>query len=57
MFGVKTGLYWRICWAFITPALMTLVLIYTLIEYKPLTYKDESYPHAYHSKYISNPIF
>lgn len=44
MLGVKSGLYWRICWGIITPGLMFLVLIYTLITFEPLQYKDVAYP-------------
>ncbi|XP_055383332.1 sodium-dependent nutrient amino acid transporter 1 [Condylostylus longicornis] len=44
MFGIKTGLYWRICWAIITPSLMITVLIYLIIEYQPLKYKNIDYP-------------
>ncbi|XP_073845387.1 sodium-dependent nutrient amino acid transporter 1-like [Musca autumnalis] len=44
MLGVKTGLYWRICWALITPGLMFAVLVYTLITLEPLTYNGVGYP-------------
>ncbi|XP_067628133.1 sodium-dependent nutrient amino acid transporter 1 [Eurosta solidaginis] len=44
MCGIKTGLYWRVCWAIFTPGLMFLVLVYTLINYKPLEYKGVAYP-------------
>uniref|UniRef100_A0A1B0G9S9 Transporter n=1 Tax=Glossina morsitans morsitans TaxID=37546 RepID=A0A1B0G9S9_GLOMM len=46
MLGLKTGLYWRVCWAIITPGLMFLVLIYSLINYQPLDYKGVKYPDA-----------
>ncbi|XP_013107532.2 sodium-dependent nutrient amino acid transporter 1 [Stomoxys calcitrans] len=44
MLGVKTGLYWRICWVLITPGLMFAVLLYTLITLEPLTYNGVAYP-------------
>uniref|UniRef100_W8BIU6 Transporter n=1 Tax=Ceratitis capitata TaxID=7213 RepID=W8BIU6_CERCA len=44
MCDLKTGLYWRVCWAIVTPGLMFLVLVYTLITYKPLEYKGVEYP-------------
>lgn len=44
MCDLKTGIYWRICWAIFTPGLMFLVLVYTLVTYKPLVYKDVAYP-------------
>lgn len=44
MLGRSTGWYWRVCWSLITPGLMFLVLIYTLVNHKPLRYKDTEYP-------------
>uniref|UniRef100_T1GY81 Sodium-dependent nutrient amino acid transporter 1 n=1 Tax=Megaselia scalaris TaxID=36166 RepID=T1GY81_MEGSC len=44
MIGLKVGVYWRICWSIITPAIMTVILVYTFIAYEPLTYKDIVYP-------------
>ncbi|XP_036334373.1 sodium-dependent nutrient amino acid transporter 1 isoform X1 [Rhagoletis pomonella] len=44
MCNLKTGFYWRICWAIFTPGLLFLVLVYTLINYKPLEYKGMEYP-------------
>ncbi|XP_039954948.1 sodium-dependent nutrient amino acid transporter 1-like isoform X1 [Bactrocera tryoni] len=48
MIGLKTGIYWRICWGLITPGLMLAVLIYTLVDLKPLTYKNVDYPRIAH---------
>lgn len=50
MVGLRTGLYWRICWGFITPSLMMTVLIYTLVDMKPLTYKNVDYPAVAHGE-------
>ncbi|KAH8405750.1 hypothetical protein KR215_008271, partial [Drosophila sulfurigaster] len=44
MLNVKTGFYWRICWAIVAPGLMFLVLVYMLFSYEPLTYKGVAYP-------------
>ncbi|XP_060655006.1 sodium-dependent nutrient amino acid transporter 1 [Drosophila nasuta] len=44
MLNVKTGFYWRICWAIVAPGLMFLVLVYMLFSYEPLTYKGVTYP-------------
>lgn len=44
MINVKPGIYWRVCWAFLTPLLMFTILIYTFISYEPLKYKDQPYP-------------
>lgn len=48
MVGLKTGIYWRLCWGLITPGLMLAVLIYTLLDMKPLTYKNVEYPAIAH---------
>lgn len=48
MTGLQTGIYWRICWGIITPGLMLAVLIYTLVDMKPLTYKNIEYPNVAH---------
>lgn len=45
MLHIKTGWYWRLCWSLITPGLMFMVLIYTLVNYEPLRYKDTDYPY------------
>ncbi|XP_065369350.1 sodium-dependent nutrient amino acid transporter 1-like [Calliphora vicina] len=44
MLNIKTSLYYRLCWSIITPAFMTAILIYTLVEYKPLDYNGVKYP-------------
>ncbi|XP_020801234.1 sodium-dependent nutrient amino acid transporter 1 isoform X1 [Drosophila serrata] len=48
MMGIETGWYWRICWRFITPGLMTAVLIYMLQDMSALTYKGVAYPTLAH---------
>uniref|UniRef100_A0A1I8PHM4 Transporter n=1 Tax=Stomoxys calcitrans TaxID=35570 RepID=A0A1I8PHM4_STOCA len=48
MVGLKTGIYWRLCWGLITPGLMLAVLIYTLLAMEPLTYKNVDYPAVAH---------
>lgn len=44
MINMKPGLYWRLCWAIFTPLLMFIILFYTFIIHKPLSYKGQSYP-------------
>lgn len=44
MLGRKTGWYWRICWGFVTPALMLAIFVYNLSTYEPLTYNRQAYP-------------
>ncbi|XP_058828159.1 sodium-dependent nutrient amino acid transporter 1-like [Topomyia yanbarensis] len=38
MLGIKTGLYWRICWAFITPVMLAAILIYHMATYTAFTF-------------------
>ncbi|XP_030377442.1 sodium-dependent nutrient amino acid transporter 1 isoform X2 [Scaptodrosophila lebanonensis] len=45
MMGRKVGKYWRLCWAVITPLIMTVILIYFYATYEPLTYNNIIYPH------------
>uniref|UniRef100_A0A1A9W8D8 Transporter n=1 Tax=Glossina brevipalpis TaxID=37001 RepID=A0A1A9W8D8_9MUSC len=44
MMGRKVGLYWRWCWSVITPLIMTIILIYFLSTYTPLTYNNVPFP-------------
>lgn len=53
MIGRKVGLYWRICWGILTPVSMIVILIYTFISYKPLEYKDQTYPAWATGKYFT----
>ncbi|XP_065369295.1 sodium-dependent nutrient amino acid transporter 1-like [Calliphora vicina] len=43
MLGIKTSIYYRLCWGIITPAFMAAILIYTLVEYEPLQYNGYTY--------------
>lgn len=49
MLGRKTGLYWRICWKFITPTIMIGILGYFVVTWKPLTYQDKDYSTRLHA--------
>jgi solute carrier family 6 amino acid transporter-like protein 5/7/9/14 len=44
MLGKKTGIYWRICWGFITPVLMIAILMYSLVTMEPLEYNNQPFP-------------
>lgn len=44
MLGSKPGLYWRICWKFISPCFIVGVVTFGLIYHEPLKYIDYSYP-------------
>ncbi|XP_031829644.1 sodium-dependent nutrient amino acid transporter 1 isoform X2 [Nomia melanderi] len=44
MLGRRPTWYWRFCWAFITPILMIVILIYTIVTYEPPTYDGAVFP-------------
>ncbi|XKL65370.1 hypothetical protein PGB90_008790 [Kerria lacca] len=44
MLGHRPGLYWRICWKFISPTFIIGVVIFGLIYQEPLHYNDYLYP-------------
>ncbi|XP_046384644.1 sodium-dependent noradrenaline transporter-like [Ischnura elegans] len=44
MLGSRPGLYWRICWKFISPTFIIGVVLFGLIYHQPLKYNDYSYP-------------
>ncbi|XP_058119007.1 sodium-dependent nutrient amino acid transporter 1-like isoform X2 [Anopheles ziemanni] len=44
MLGHRPSLYWRLCWRWITPLLMFVILIYNLVTLEPLMYKQYVYP-------------
>ncbi|XP_052899239.1 sodium-dependent nutrient amino acid transporter 1-like [Anopheles moucheti] len=35
MLGIKTGLFWRICWGIVTPITVLFILLVSLVQYKP----------------------
>ncbi|XP_054727237.1 sodium-dependent nutrient amino acid transporter 1-like [Anastrepha obliqua] len=44
MTGRKVSIYWRFCWGIITPLLLAVIFIYSLVIMEPLTYSTWSYP-------------
>lgn len=44
MTGRKASLYWRFCWAFITPVFMTFIFIYSMVNMEPIKYSGWDYP-------------
>ncbi|XP_076161698.1 sodium-dependent nutrient amino acid transporter 1 isoform X2 [Ptiloglossa arizonensis] len=44
MLGRKPSWYWRLCWAFVTPMLMIVILVYTIVTYVPPTYDSVPFP-------------
>lgn len=52
MLGRKTGLYWRICWGFITPAMMIFIFGYFVLTWEPVKYQNYSYHPNMHGKHF-----
>ncbi|XP_052126835.1 sodium-dependent nutrient amino acid transporter 1-like [Frankliniella occidentalis] len=44
MLGYKPGFYWRITWGFFAPIILTVIFVYSLVDYKPLKYEEYDYP-------------
>jgi len=44
MLGKQPGIYWRICWGFITPLLMIVILIYSMVTMEPEEYNNQPFP-------------
>lgn len=41
MLNMKVGIYWKICWGFIIPVGLTIILIYALIKESTILYGDD----------------
>lgn len=48
MLGFRPNFYWRFCWWFVTPALMTVILFYSLWNLEPLKNGSNDYPPVAH---------
>ena len=46
MLGIEPNRYWRVCWKYVTPIMMIVILIYSLASLQPLKYHGEYYPNA-----------
>ncbi|KAM9366310.1 sodium- and chloride-dependent glycine transporter 2 isoform 2-T2 [Symphorus nematophorus] len=44
MIGFQPNQFWRICWAFVTPTILTGILGLSLYQWKVMTYEDYTYP-------------
>ncbi|CAH0397886.1 unnamed protein product [Chilo suppressalis] len=40
MLGIKTSIYWRVCWAIVTPVIMIAVFMYAIITTEALVFGD-----------------
>ncbi|XP_056360581.1 sodium-dependent serotonin transporter-like [Oenanthe melanoleuca] len=44
MLGFTPGLFWKLCWVAISPALLAFIVISSLLDQPPLTFFDYQYP-------------
>ncbi|XP_058256492.1 sodium- and chloride-dependent glycine transporter 2 [Hemibagrus wyckioides] len=44
MIGFQPNRFWRMCWAFVTPTILTFILGLSLYQWKVMTYEDYTYP-------------
>ncbi|GFU44349.1 sodium- and chloride-dependent glycine transporter 2, partial [Nephila pilipes] len=44
MLGFKPGIYWRLCWKYISPIVLWFVLIYSLCTHTVIKYGGKEYP-------------
>ncbi|XP_002736305.1 sodium-dependent noradrenaline transporter-like, partial [Saccoglossus kowalevskii] len=44
MLGYKPGIWWRICWKFISPVFLTFIVVVSIALYAPLKFDDYTYP-------------
>lgn len=49
MLGTKTGIYYKICWKFITPGIMISIFVYFIYTWKAIEYNNLEYSSAMHS--------
>lgn len=54
MLGKKIGIYWRVCWGFITPLMMTGIFLYFLATWTPITYQSYEFHPKMHGC-VHNP--
>ncbi|XP_015434042.1 PREDICTED: sodium-dependent nutrient amino acid transporter 1-like [Dufourea novaeangliae] len=48
MLGRGTSSYWRICWFLVTPLILIVIFIYTVVTLSPLTYGGKGFPVSAH---------
>uniref|UniRef100_A0A8C7S3H0 Transporter n=1 Tax=Oncorhynchus mykiss TaxID=8022 RepID=A0A8C7S3H0_ONCMY len=44
MTGNRPNIFFRVCWMFVAPLLITIILVFTIIQFKPARYEDYVYP-------------
>jgi len=46
MIGYQPGVWWKICWKFITPVTITFIWLFSVTQLSPVTYGDYEYPNG-----------
>uniref|UniRef100_A0ABD2WQU3 Transporter n=1 Tax=Trichogramma kaykai TaxID=54128 RepID=A0ABD2WQU3_9HYME len=49
MLKQRPSVYWRLCWAVVTPFMLITIFIYTVANLTPLTYENKEYPPSAHA--------
>ncbi|GIZ04358.1 sodium-dependent dopamine transporter [Caerostris extrusa] len=44
MLGFDVGKWWKFCWFFMAPLFIMMIIVYGLVSYEPLRYKEYEYP-------------
>lgn len=44
MTGKRANIFFRLCWQVVAPVLITVILIFSIIEFKPASYEDYVFP-------------
>lgn len=52
MLGKETEIYWKICWAFIMPVGLFVLLVYFFVTYKSLLHEGAQFPTSALGKYV-----
>lgn len=45
----KTGIYWRVCWKYVTPTIMIGIFLYFIYIWKPIDYQGVEYSTGMHA--------
>ncbi|GAB1292138.1 Sodium- and chloride-dependent glycine transporter 2 [Apodemus speciosus] len=44
MIGFQPNIFWKVCWAFVTPTILTFILCFSFYQWEPMTYGSYRYP-------------
>ncbi|XP_064610216.1 sodium- and chloride-dependent glycine transporter 1-like [Liolophura sinensis] len=44
MLGFKPNIFWRICWSFLTPAILLAIMVFSFVQYAPSVYNEYVFP-------------